>query len=154
MDKWKPVIQLALALGIGVFALFYALSNLEGILVKKSGKDSKLASDPSDFLRKKKRKVPVYVQLVTEADNLPLERDPFLQEVSEVPVEQPLTLQGILWEEDASPKAMINDEIVEIGSSIDQFTVVDIKADHVIMIENDLNLPPAERMHTLRLSEP
>jgi hypothetical protein len=48
----------------------------------------------------------------------------------------PLSLGGIIWDS-ASPKALINDEIVQPGYMIGQYTVKEIKQDRVIL--NDGN---------------
>ena len=45
-----------------------------------------------------------------------------------------LTLSGILWDAHR-PMAMINDQMVRVGETLDGYTIVEITADHVSMTD-------------------
>jgi len=66
----------------------------------------------------------LYKRLEDQAGQIKITRDPF----SRVPVEssQGPVLMGIYWDK-GQPIAIINDEIVKIGSFIYNYRVVDIK---------------------------
>lgn len=98
---------------------------------------------------KKKRSVPVkakevaaeqsvkepglYTRLEQEIKKMGFKRDPFSrQSFSELEESQDLHLSGILWEE-ANPTAIINGEIVAVGSEINGKKVVEIRKDKVIL---------------------
>ncbi len=79
----------------------------------------------------------LYKTLEEEILNQEIPRDPFYK----VPViasdETPkLILYGIAWDEN-KPTAMINNEIVEEGSTILGYSVVAIKEDRVILLDNE-----------------
>lgn len=111
-----------------------------------------LFSLPRAF-EKKKRPVPVkakevatdqtvkepglYTRLEQEIKKMDFKRDPFSrQSLADLEESPGLRLSGILWDE-VNPTAIINDEIVAVGSRIQGGRVVDIKKDKVILKEGD-----------------
>ena len=80
----------------------------------------------------------LFDRLRAETDSLPLARDPFTLK----PIDKggaaggaaagPLELYGIAWGQ-AEPKAIINNRIVQPGSEIQGFVVLEIQPDKVIL---------------------
>ncbi|OGX27841.1 MAG: hypothetical protein A2705_05085 [Omnitrophica WOR_2 bacterium RIFCSPHIGHO2_01_FULL_52_10] len=82
----------------------------------------------------------LYAKLVNETRDLEFGRDPFSkQPVTTSGSSQELHLSGILWD-DVTPTAIINDEIVAVGSRIQGGRVVDIRKDKVILEEGDYHI--------------
>jgi len=74
-----------------------------------------------------------YERLSRVAEALPIDRDPFsFVFTGPKSSRDGLELGGILWE-DAKPTAIINQAFFNIGDSTDQFTVVKIAKDRVIL---------------------
>ena len=79
-------------------------------------------------------------QLQAEADKMPLVRDPFTLKPIEggeeaqpgVPQEIKFYLIGIAWDP-VQPKAIINNKIVQVGSQLDRYTVMEITEDKVTL---------------------
>ena len=65
-------------------------------------------------------------------------RNPFTLTDTSVRMATRLILNGIMWEED-SPLAVINDNVMGIGSRISGNTIVEIKEDKVILNDCDSN---------------
>ena len=79
-----------------------------------------------------------YVKLEQEAEKLEMQRDPFFK-TAVISDEKPiLYLRGIFYD-DKNSTALINDDIVEVGSSIGENVVVDIKKDRVILNDGKNN---------------
>src|SRR6185503_18747401 len=156
MNKWQPVIKLALAMLFLIMALYYGFSYMGSMIIKRNKEKMNIGSSrPIDFLRKRNPPNPQYLAFVKETEKLEFRRDPFFLEkvvVEEVVKEGPLVLQGIMWEDGAHPKAMINGEVTEIGSFVDHFMVMDILKEKVILMDNDPKVPQAERKIQLMLS--
>jgi len=161
MNKWKPIIKLSVIMLVFVTSAYYVVPFLGSMIVKDTKKRKNVAlNGPVDFLKKRGPGHAQYDEFVAAAEKMELPRDPFVLEkvevveVEEVPQEGPLLLQGIMWEDNAHPKAMINGEVIEIGSFIDHFMVVDIQRDHVTLIDNDQTVPVKDRTVQLQLSNP
>lgn len=86
---------------------------------------------------------PLYVRFQKETEGLELIRDPFSkQAITPTAVKgkvSSLQLNGIAWDEER-PTAIINNEIAEVGSQIDEYTVVEIRKDRVILSDGEQNL--------------
>ncbi len=79
----------------------------------------------------------LYTQLEEQTKNLEFKRDPFFrQSLATTALSQELYLNGIVWDE-ASSTAIINNQIVAIGSEIQGKKVVDIMEDMVILEEGE-----------------
>jgi len=166
MNKWQPIIKLTLAMGIFVLAIYVASAHMENMIMlrgKQMKKDNKkiTLTGRVDFMRRKSPVHTKFDELLEETGKLKYYRDPFVMEKKPVveavqapPKEGPLILQGIMWEDNAHPKAMINGEVIEIGSFIDHFMVVDIEADHVTLIDNDPAALPDQKTLKLHLNNP
>ena len=75
-----------------------------------------------------------YLELEKEAEGLSVDRDPFSRPVvtaseNESPA---LVLGGIVWDAQ-NPAAVINDQVLKVGSAINGNTVMDIQKDRVIL---------------------
>src|SRR3989338_2809372 len=82
----------------------------------------------------------LYTRLEQEIKKMDFKRDPFSrQSFSDLEESQDLHLSGILWDE-VNPTAIINDEIVAVGSRIQGGRVVDIRKDKVILEEGDYHI--------------
>ena len=82
----------------------------------------------------------LYTRLEQEIKKMDFKRDPFSrQSLSDLEESQDLHLSGILWDE-VNPTAIINDEIVAVGSRIQGGRVVDIRKDKVILEEGDYHI--------------
>ncbi|MFA5260848.1 MAG: hypothetical protein WC450_06440 [Candidatus Omnitrophota bacterium] len=83
-------------------------------------------------------KLPPYRQLQAEAQSMPLVRDPFTlkpiekEEGDGTPQEVKFSLIGIAWDP-GQPKAIINNKIVQVGTQLDRYTVMEITEDKVIL---------------------
>ncbi len=75
----------------------------------------------------------LYVRLDRETKNLKLRRNPFSEQHLTV-VSGPY-LNGIFWDP-INPKAIINGRIVENGSRIEGYTVIEIKKNSIILMDN------------------
>jgi hypothetical protein len=75
----------------------------------------------------------LYARLEEETKDLKIRRSPFSKQHLEA-VSGPY-LNGIFWDPH-NPTAIINDQIVEHGSRISGYTVVEIKKDAVILMED------------------
>jgi hypothetical protein len=71
-----------------------------------------------------------FMALEEEAKKLSLKRDPFAASMDESTGE--LYLNGIAWDEQI-PRAIINNEILEVGGQIQGSTIIEIKEDRVIL---------------------
>ena len=87
-----------------------------------------------------------YAALEKETATMDLARDPFSkQSITASTAAMPkgktssLQLNGIAWDEQ-HPTAIINNEITEVGSQVDEYPVVDIKKDRVILSDGERNL--------------
>jgi hypothetical protein len=74
-----------------------------------------------------------YERLNRVAEALPLDRDPFsFINLGAKSSREGLELSGILWENE-NPTAIINQTFVKVGSSNDQYSVVKILQDRVVL---------------------
>lgn len=74
-----------------------------------------------------------YVRLLRVADVLPLDRDPFsFSGIGPKSSRDGLDLGGILWEGE-TPTAIIDGGFYKVGDSTEQFTVVKVMRDKVIL---------------------
>ena len=80
----------------------------------------------------------LYLRLRTETAGITAERDPFHQPKQHLkePTDHEFTLIGITSQGD-NYTAIINGTIVEVGSEIDGYTVVEIKKDRVILSDEN-----------------
>ncbi len=81
--------------------------------------------------------VPLYVILAEEAGQISIERDPF-SPVPKAPASG-IVLNGILWDEN-KPTAIINNEIVQAGQSVNGKVIVEIQKDKVILKDGSRNI--------------
>lgn len=72
----------------------------------------------------------LYAKLADEASKMDIKRDPFSKLAGESATT--LFLNGIAWDE-VTPQAIINNEILEVGGSVNGNTVVEIKEDGVVL---------------------
>jgi hypothetical protein len=98
-------------------------------------------------------------QLIEHTRSISLTRDPFFLEqkpiksITKTPTATLLNLKGVMWEEN-NPQALINNEIVELGSSIENCTVADIQPGEVTLIKDDPNIHPDQRVIILKMPLP
>lgn len=92
----------------------------------------------------------LYDQLTELAGSMAFHRDPFYQEPEKV--DPAYALQGIFWSDQDTSSAMINDRIVNIGSRVEQSTVIEIAPDRVVLLLDESADPQGDRMVTLTLS--
>ncbi|HOY10819.1 MAG TPA: hypothetical protein PLB05_12210 [Candidatus Omnitrophota bacterium] len=84
-------------------------------------------------------KLSPFRQLQAEAQSMPLVRDPFTlkpieKEGDDAAQEVKFYLIGIAWDSGpGQPKAIINNKIVQVGSQLGGFTVIEILEDKVIL---------------------
>lgn len=78
--------------------------------------------------------VPLYAALAEEAGRISAERDPFFP-VPKISASS-IVLNGILWDEN-QPTAIINNEIVQVGQSVNGKVIVGIWKDRVILSDGD-----------------
>jgi len=72
----------------------------------------------------------LYAKQDAEAKKMTIKRDPLSKITTES--SSALFLNGVAWD-DANPQAIINNEILEVGGSVNGNTVVEIKEDRVIL---------------------
>ena len=85
-----------------------------------------------------------YDQLKAEARKIPLDRDPFtLKKIRHKeeredagPIRIELELVGIAWDP-VTPKAIINNKIVKVGSTIGPYTVLEITQEQVTLSDGN-----------------
>ncbi|HQP12536.1 MAG TPA: hypothetical protein PK470_07205, partial [Candidatus Omnitrophota bacterium] len=83
-------------------------------------------------------KLSPFRQLQAEAQSMPLVRDPFTLKLIEeedgeaAAKDVELYLIGIAWDS-AQPKAIINNKIVQVGSQVGRYTVMEIFENRVIL---------------------
>ena len=115
-----------------------------GASVKKptpAAKSSRVTAAVEALPKPKLREKSLFRKLQEEVKDLSLKRDPFSSGVItavEGPSSAYLSLSGILWDE-ASPKAIINGKIIEIGDRIFGYVVIRIEADRVILNDGITN---------------
>ena len=134
----KDLIQLGIT-GVLVMVLIFAM----GSASKKADlRKSKLAlSKPVDLSGSLANQVKLQLEsgnlynlLEQQAKSIELKRDPFtaVPIMSEKISQSGVDLTGILWDK-IKPLAIIDGEIVKIGSRVGNKTIVDIKRDRVIL---------------------
>jgi len=123
-----------------VVLIFVLISNVQKANKKK--KMVKEAKSIAESVQPDKKFVPqlsgLYGRLSEEVKNIQVERDPFtkLKIAPATTPSQGLYLIGVAWDDD-SPKAIINDKIVAIGSVIQGYRVVEIYKDKVILFDGN-----------------
>ncbi len=75
-----------------------------------------------------------YQQLLKESKTYSAQRDPFSRQLR--PSAKGLSLNGIAWDQ-KNPTAIVNNEIVQIGSEISGYIVEDILKDRVILTSEE-----------------
>lgn len=127
MKTSKEKIQLIVTGILGIVLVLMSARTFEQMRSKKSQRSAPsvvvqpVAADPS---------APVYAALAEEAAKLSVERDPFFP-VPKVAASS-IVLNGILWDEN-KPTAIINNEIVQVGQSVNGKVIVGIRKDRVIL---------------------
>lgn len=139
MEK-KDRIQLSIS-GVLIIVLFILLARAVGgkrqqqpVLVEHAVSPTRVA------VPERRREKSLYARLAEETKDLEFKRDPFLK----LPMitsesSQGLYLSGILWDE-VKPTAIINDEIVAVGSQIQGKRVIEILKNKVILEEDGLHI--------------
>ena len=144
MNK-KDKTQLAITgVLVGILVVILALgAGKSGKKRKKRKPVSRAAvsvSAPGSSAAKPSAKLSPFRQMQAEAERMPLVRDPFTlkpiegdeEDQSGVVQEVKLYLIGIAWDP-VQPKAIINDKIVQVGSQLDRYTVLEITQDKVVL---------------------
>lgn len=99
-----------------------------------------MAAPPADPMADMDSRRPLYIILHQATKDLAFPRDPF-NPAPLVPADGPvqLNLMGIVWDQ-KKPSAIINNEIVQIGSTIANHIVVDIQENKVIVNDGSSDL--------------
>ncbi len=140
MEK-KDKIQLVIT-GILIIVLIVILASGLGKNRKKKRK-SRSASRPAASAQTSISSSPTppsaFHDLQDKAQDIELVRDPFTLKKIEAEEEDPeggksvkLILVGISWDPEY-PKAIINGKIVQKGSQLDRYTVIDVLRDRVLL---------------------
>lgn len=126
MEK-KDKIQLGITGVLVIILLFFLMRAFE------KGKRSAPVK-AKEFATDQNVKEPgLYARLEQEIKRMDFKRDPFSrQSFSDLKESQGLYLSGILWDE-VNPTAIINDEIVAVGSEINGKKIVEIKKNKVVL---------------------
>ena len=135
----KDKIQLVITAGLIIIMVIILSHSFNGKKPISQSLDNAGLTQANNPSPQEGKETGLYARLELEADKLDLKRDPFTKMAmasSEGP--QPLYLKGIFYDEN-NVSALINDEIVEIGSKIGENVVVDIKKDRVILNDGKQN---------------
>lgn len=128
MDKKQKEILITIVLVI-VFigASFYQLS--KGMKRPKRKSYEKEMPAPPDPSTSSKKGLDL-----SQLEELPWGRDPFVKASKPKPVKEKdrFTLSAVIWDEN-EPYAVINDEILVVGQEIEEYHVIDIDVDTVIL---------------------
>lgn len=123
--------KLILLIGLGALAV---LSLLYGILTPSKVK-RELVSQPALSAKEAAKPLPLMApakRLSGKSQYPSWGRNPFLPKEIQAPAVGKLILVGIAWDQ-TSPRAVINDRIVEEGDQLAGMRVVEIKKDRVIL---------------------
>jgi len=129
--KKKDLIQLYIT---GVLIVVLAFLVVRAMGGKKHSSPLKGSIKQKSTTPKEGKREGLFAELDEVTKDLEIGIDPFYREVEE-PVRGP-HLTGIYWDEE-NPKAIINGEIVGVGSVIEGDTIVDILKDTVILRSGD-----------------
>ncbi|MFH0738799.1 MAG: hypothetical protein V2A59_02955 [Candidatus Omnitrophota bacterium] len=134
--KTKAKIELGITSVLAVVLLFTAMNTLHKI--KQKNNPPAITPKTTDSFKEGLSQQAaasdnIYKKLEEEGDSLELRIDPFSGSLlAPSKTSSALSLNGILWDK-TNPLAMINDEVVHVGSKISGNKVVDIKEDRVIL---------------------
>ncbi|MBM3254925.1 MAG: hypothetical protein FJZ08_01305 [Candidatus Omnitrophica bacterium] len=135
--KTKAKVELGITCVLAVVLLFTIMNTLKKVRQKSSA--PAIARQTADsFKEGLTQQVAVssgnlFKRLEEESDSLGLRIDPFSGSLlAPSKTSSVLSLNGILWDK-TNPLAMINDEVVRVGSKIAGNKVVDIQEDRVIL---------------------
>lgn len=136
MKTSKERIQLVV---IGILAVVLVLACVRTYMQMQSKKMKRGAGAAAVQSVSADQTAPLYVTLAEEAGQISIERDPFFP-VPKVSASS-IVLNGILWDE-VKPTAIINNEIVQVGQSVNGKVVVGIWKDKVILSDgsNEVDL--------------
>lgn len=132
----KEIIELSVTVTCGV-VLIFVLANA----AKKPRLRSNLKANPAALVvmpqaqtDQKISSKDLYSFLEKQAQSIELKRDPFSTAplVIEKDTQSGVSLTGILWDKD-KPMAIINGNVVEVGQSVGNQTVTQIRQDKVIL---------------------
>ncbi|MCK5580234.1 MAG: hypothetical protein KAJ18_03070 [Candidatus Omnitrophica bacterium] len=141
----KEIIQLSIS---GILLLILAVFLIPSI--QKKAKKTRRAKSPvgitTETLAAQAGSEPdvvdrkFYGKLEKETEDLEVTRDPFFPAPRRTADEtsSDLHLMGIAWDS-VTPTAIINNRIVQIGTRIDKYTVIDIQKDRVILSGEQYN---------------
>jgi hypothetical protein len=160
-NKWKHVFKFSLLVGGIVFVVINALLFVGNAIIQNNNQRVFNSNPYVDEKVAKRDRNLIIDEMHEKAKSLEFNRNPFVvKEIIKGPVqlvpvlEGELSLQGISWDEKSQPQAIINGEIVELGSIVLKHTVIDIQQNHIILLkEDDLSLPLEERTIQLDLPE-
>ena len=130
--------KLIVLIGLAFLAL---LSLLYGILTPSKVK-RQLSSKPDLSEGRPAKPLPSFVlaeRSLARSDYPSWGRSPFLPKGASTSTGGKLILDGIAWDK-KSPRAVINDRIVEVGDEIGGMSVVEIKKDRVILNDGKTNI--------------
>jgi hypothetical protein len=135
----KKTNQLLITL-ILIFVFLFAISNAIKRVKKSGGLEVMVTSALEDRASKGKDlpsdnlSVGLYGMLEGESKKIGLIRDPFTGDTitSQETATSTIYLSGIFFDQNL-PMAIINDNIIKIGDRIDEYTVVGIEQDKVIL---------------------
>ena len=137
-DKIQLLITGILVIVLLYLVLFWGRNKIAATEKKRSLQKSLSVESSLDDKAKHLSALPLYERLEAETRDLKLKRDPFSQgeKLEEEFSVDSLHLAGIAWDEE-EPKAIINNEIIDVGQVIGKFKVLRIHPDKVIVNDGE-----------------